>query len=113
MPDRTHMPFILVLCLIICGLTIPAGVSAEGLEGHWISSSTSVSGQAVVNESAILKMTTFSGDLLEKQEWKFSNTFSATQRNTWGSDLFLGSRENTLMFQYSRMGRFSPFSISL
>lgn len=111
MPEKTHMTLILALCLLLCGITIPAAVSAEGLAGHWISSSTSVSGQAVVNETATLKMTTFTGDLLEKKEWKYSDTFSATQRNAWGSNLFLGTTENTLMFQYSRMGRIPPFSI--
>jgi len=112
MPDRKHMPLSLVLCLLLCGFIVPAAVSADCLGGHCISSSTSVSGQAVVNESATLKMVTYTGGLPEKQEWTFSNTFSATQRNTWGANLFLGTRENTLMFRYSRLGAFSPISIN-
>ena len=113
MPERTHMPQFLVLGIVICGLAIPAVVTAEGLGGHWLSSSTSVTGQAVVNETATLKMITHTGNLTEKQEWTFSNTYSTPQRNTWGSNLFLGSRENTVLFQYSRRGAFSPFSINL
>ncbi|MCU0632564.1 MAG: hypothetical protein MUC66_06280 [Methanolinea sp.] len=113
MPDRRHAPVFLVLCLMLCGIMVPAAVSAEGLAGPWISSSTSISGQAVVNESASLKMITYNGGLPQKQEWKFQNTFSATQGNTWRSDLLVGTRENTLTFQYSRLGLFSPINLRI
>jgi len=108
MPDRSNTPVFLVLCLIFIGIAVPAAVSAEGLAGPWISSSTSVSGNAVVNESASLKMVTYTGSIPVKQEWKFENTFSPVQGNTWRSDLFFRPTENTITFQYSRLGLFSP-----
>jgi hypothetical protein len=108
MPERRNTPLILVLCLIFIGIVVLPSVSAEGLGGPWISSSTSISGNAVVNESASLKMVTYTGSIPVKQEWKFENTFSPVQGNTWRSDLFFRPTENTLTFQYSRLGLFSP-----
>lgn len=115
MPVKTHMPVILVIGLLICGLALPAAVSAEdmGMGGHWVSSSTSVSGSAVVNETATLRMITYNGTLTEKKEWTFSSTFSTPDTKTWGSNLFLGSRENRVLFQFSRPGRFSPISFNI
>jgi hypothetical protein len=107
------MPLFLVLGLLICGLAIPAAVSAEDMGGHWVSSSTSVSGSAVVNETATLRMITYNGTLTEKKEWTFSNTYSTSDTKTWGSNLFLGKRENRVLFQFSRPGRFSPISINI
>lgn len=113
MPVKTHMPLFVVIGLVICGLAIPAAVAAEDMGGHWVSSSTSVSGSAVVNETATLRMITYNGTLTEKQEWTFSNTYSTPDTKTWGSNLFLGKRENKVLFQFSRAGRFSPISINI
>lgn len=113
MPVTTHMPLFLVFGLLICGLTLPAAVSAEDLGGHWVSSSTSISGSAVVNDTATLRLITYNGNLTEKQEWTFSNTYSICETKTWGSNLFLGKRENRVLFQFSRPGRFSPISINI
>ncbi|HII76517.1 MAG TPA: hypothetical protein HA264_05670 [Methanolinea sp.] len=108
MPDRRNTPVFLVISLVLIGIVVLPAVSAEGLAGPWISSSTSISGNAVVNESASLKMVTYTGSIPVKQEWKFQNTFSPVQGNTWRSDLFFRPTENTLTFQYSRLGLFSP-----
>lgn len=111
MPVRTHMPLIFVFGLVMLGLAIPAAVLAGDVGGHWISSSTSVSGQAVVNETASLRMITHTNGLTEKQEWKFSNVYTEPGTKTWGSNLFFGKRDNATLFQLSRPGRYSPISI--
>ena len=113
MPDRKHLPVYLILALVVSGIMIPAAVSAGGIMGPLISSSTSVSGQAVVNDTVTFKKVTYTGDSPDRQMWKFQNTFTADQGKTWKSSLFFDTRDNLTTMRYSRMGGISPFSINI
>ncbi|MDD1715727.1 MAG: hypothetical protein LUQ01_01895 [Methanolinea sp.] len=110
MPYKKESLAILVLALITGAALLPAAVSAEPGIGQWLSTSTTVSGQVVVNETVTLKTVSYGGGLVEKDEWTLQNTLQDTSGSTWRSTLWFGTSENSVpAVRYERTGFLSPF----
>lgn len=110
MAHRKESLAILVLALVAGAVLVPAAVSAEPGIGQWLSTSTTVSGQVVVNETVTMKTVSYGGGLVEKDEWTLQNTLQDASGSTWRSTLWFGTSENSVpAVRYERTGFLSPF----
>ncbi|MCQ8894729.1 MAG: hypothetical protein NQU46_08915 [Methanolinea sp.] len=113
MPDSRKVTSPVLPCLFFLGLSLVAVVSAGTFGDSFISSTTSVSGQVIVNDTATIRTISYTGGVPAKQEWNFATTFETTYPRSWTSTLSIRPEENTLKISYFRTGAFfSPFHLS-
>ncbi|MDI9632588.1 MAG: hypothetical protein QFX32_00855 [Methanolinea sp.] len=112
MRELNCKPLIAAVCLVLFGI-FPA-VHAAPVPGSLISSTTSVSGNAVVNETVSVKKITYTGGFPTMQEWRFHSSIANPQGKTWSTEAFFAPGPAGVRFTFTgRGGLFPPFSLSL
>lgn len=114
MPDIHRTLSIAAVCVILCGLILASPVAAEFLGGSLISSSTSISGNVVVNETVSVKKVTYTDGFPKIQEWTFQETVVNPGARTWTTEMTFMPKTTGPKFSFSRTGNlFYPFSFTL
>ena len=114
MPDLHHTPSIAAVCVILCGLVLASPVAAEFLGGSLISSSTSISGNVVINETVSVKKITYTDGFPKIQEWTFQESVVNPGARTWTTEMTFVPKDTGTKFSFSRTGNlFSPFSFRI
>lgn len=114
MPDLHRNRFIAAICLVLCGLVVMTPVAASYPWSSLISSSTSVSGNVVVNETVSVKKVTYTDGFPKIQETKFQNTIENPAGGSWTTEMFFKPAPTGTKFTFSRTGSvFPPFSFTI
>lgn len=114
MPDLHHTLSIAMVCLVLCGIFIMTPVAADYQWGSLVSSSTSVSGNVVVNETVSVKKVTYTDGFPKIQEWKFQNTIENPAGRSWTTEMSFKPAPTGTKFTFSRTGSlFPPFSFMI
>jgi beta-xylosidase len=94
--------------MILCGLIVMTPVIADYQWSSLVSSSTSVSGNVVVNETVSVKKVTYTDGFPKIQEMKFQNTIENPAGSTWKTELFSMPTSDGTKFTFSRTGSLFP-----
>jgi hypothetical protein len=114
MPDLHHTPSIAAVCVILCGLVLASPVAADFLGGSLISSSTSISGNVVVNETVSVKKIAYSDGFPKIQEWTFQETIVNPGSRSWTTEMTFVPQHTGTKFSFSKTGNlFFPFSFTI
>ncbi len=114
MPKNHHTLPIAAACLILCAVVLMTPAAADFLGGSLVSSTTSVSGNVVVNETISVKKTTYTDGFPKIQEWTFSGTALNMGSRSWTTEMFFKPESTGPKFTFSRTGSlFSAFSFAI
>lgn len=99
--------------MISC-LVFPLAHAGSGPGGSLISSTTSVSGNAVVNETVSVKKITYTGGIPATQEWRFHASVLNPHGKTWATEVFFAPDPAGTRFIFTgRGGLFPPFTLAI
>ncbi|HUU75158.1 MAG TPA: hypothetical protein VMW63_03605 [Methanoregulaceae archaeon] len=92
-------------------VSIPCVALDNSLINRYITTSTSVSGQAVVNETTTIRWSTVSEGIPDKMEWSSISVRQGPVSESWTSSLAVGSGEERLSWFFQRTGSLGTVSL--